>query len=74
MNEANQCPIDDKSDLPWAPELPESSVLKAPDLWAAILDPECKTKGRVIAVQNAALASIAQKMVIQGGYDTSEWT
>jgi len=54
--ESNHCPIDDKADLPWAIPLPEANILKAGDLWAAILDPECKTKGRMIAVLSAALS------------------
>jgi len=50
MTEAQTCPIEDHSDAQWAIPLPEATYLSAPALWAAILDPETKTKGRMIAV------------------------
>jgi len=56
MTEAQTCPIEDHSDAPWAIPLPESNYLSSPALWAAILDSETKTKGRMIAVLSAALS------------------
>lgn len=55
---ADYCPIKDKSEAVWSVPLPEADIMNAPDLWAAILDPECKTKGRLIAVQQAALSKL----------------
>lgn len=56
MNEADHCPIDSKSDLPWAIPLPEADIITAGQLWAAILDPECRTKGRMISVLRAYMS------------------
>lgn len=56
MNEANHCPLDSKSDLPWAIPLPKANIITAGQLWEAILDPECKTKGRMISVLAAYMS------------------
>lgn len=49
-------PIEKRDDIPWASILPDAQVLHSPDLWKAILDPECKNKGRMITVLYEALA------------------
>jgi len=56
MTEAQICPVDPHNDAPWVMPLPQSRVLKNPDLWKAILDPSTKNKGRMIAVLYHALS------------------
>jgi hypothetical protein len=44
------CPIEDRDKIPWAPELPSLGIITHQQFWNAILDPECKNKGRALAV------------------------
>jgi len=59
-DEAVTCEVLDRASAPWVVPLPEPAqgVLTAPSLWKAILDPETKTKGQMIAVLSKALAQI----------------